>query len=85
MQVVSSRTKVLFATAMLLPAGIIIGRLDRLSVIDAARDIGAWGAWVEIGWLTKGILLVGIVSVVAAVVSLLIDRTKARSDQRKSA
>ncbi len=80
-QIVSTRTKALLATAMLLPAGMIIGRLDVLSVVDRARDQGALGVIVDAGPIWQGIGLVGIMAAVAGVISLLIDAAKARSDQ----
>ena len=75
---VSTRTKILFALAGLAPASILITRLELQAVVRKAIADGAFGAWVDPGPLSYLFLFVGLGSLVAAIVSLLVDLRRAR-------
>jgi hypothetical protein len=67
------RTKILVALAALLPASIVITRLQEAAVIRQARENGDLGAWVDPGPLFYLLLFVGFGCFIAAVISVVTD------------
>src|SRR5262245_38617909 len=76
--IVSRRTRAFFALAALAPASILITRLQIASTVTRAQARGDLAAWVEPGFLSYLLLCIGLISFVAAMVSLVVDVRRAR-------
>ena len=73
--VVSSRTRLLFCVATLAPSLILLFRLDVVAVrLDSPLGL----AWVEPGFLIYAMVIFGIASLVAAIVSFVMDLRRAK-------
>ena len=75
---VTLRTRTLLALAALAPASILIARLGVAAAIRQAREHGSADAWVDSGLLPHLLLFVGLGSLVAGIVSLVIDVRRPR-------
>jgi len=75
---VTLRTRILLALAALAPASILIARLGVAAAIRQAREHGPADAWVDPGLLPHLLLFVGLGSLVAGIVSLVIDVRRPR-------
>jgi hypothetical protein len=75
---VSRRTKALAAMGSLAPISIIATRLEIARFIAKAKREGATSVWVDPGPLPKVLLVLGLVFVVAAVISFISDLRGAR-------
>jgi hypothetical protein len=78
---ITPRTKILLAGFALVPSSIV---LFHMTVQEVRQRAGAeaW-VWLDAGLLVKGMLLVGIASLLAGIVSLLVVRRRPTTNDRR--
>jgi hypothetical protein len=75
---ISRRTKVLLSMGAVAPISIIVTRLEIAGFVAKAKREGAFSVWVDPGPVPKLLLLLGLASFVAGVVSFIFDLRRVR-------
>jgi hypothetical protein len=76
--ILSKRTKLLLCGAALLPASVILARISINEATYEAWDEGALAAWIDLGPPYYMAFLLGLLSLVCAAVSLVLDIRRSR-------